>query len=141
MLETLNKVEGLDQRLILGRRAKRQHVGQAKQFGSVGPKKTPHQGPIIIVVVGRDVLVTFPKDFGSTISVQNISHALAQGGVIVRRVEGLIEDIREDREHLFFKLAILVLQLFEVLLAEVVVRRMRLRSISTNWSRVWTWAW
>jgi hypothetical protein len=31
-------------------------------------------------------------------------------------VEGPIEDIREDREHLFFELAIVVLELFEALL-------------------------
>ena len=69
-----------------------------------------------MMMVGRDVLVTLSKDFGSTILRQNIAHALAQHRVIVWRVEGLMEDIRKDCEHLFFELAIVALQLFEVLL-------------------------
>jgi len=77
VLETLDKVEGLNQRLMLRRRAKRQHVGQAKPLGPVRPIKPPHQGPVILMVGGRDVLVTLSKDFGSTILRQNIPHALA----------------------------------------------------------------
>ena len=67
VLEALDEVEGLDQRLILRRRAKGEHVGQTEQLGPIRAIKAPHQGPIIVVVVGRHLLVTFPKGFGSTI--------------------------------------------------------------------------
>ena len=52
VLEPLNKVESLDEGLILRRRMEGQQMGQAKEFGSVRPIKAPHQGPIVIVVVG-----------------------------------------------------------------------------------------
>ncbi len=46
---------------------------------------------------------------------EKIPHSLAQGGVIVWGVDRLIEHVGEDRQHLFFQLAMLVMQLLEVL--------------------------
>jgi hypothetical protein len=42
VLETLNKVKGLNQRLILRRRMERQQMRQSKELSSVGPIKAPH---------------------------------------------------------------------------------------------------
>jgi len=45
---------------------------------------------------------------------EKIPDSLAQGGVIVWRVDRLIEHVSEDRQHLFFQLAMLVVQLLEL---------------------------
>ena len=77
VLKALDEVKRLDQRLILRRRAKGEHVGQTEQLGPVRAIKAPHQGPVIVVVVCRHVLVTFPKGLGSTIVLENVAHPLA----------------------------------------------------------------
>ena len=82
VLEALDEVEGLHQRLIVRRCAKREHVGQAEQLGPIGAIQAPHQGPIIVVVVGGDLFVAFPEGFRATIVLENIPDSLAQGGVL-----------------------------------------------------------
>jgi hypothetical protein len=42
VLKALDKVEGLNQRLIMRRRAKHEHVGQAEQLSPIGAIKPPH---------------------------------------------------------------------------------------------------
>ena len=77
VLEALDEVEGLHQRLILCRRAKREHVGQEEQFGPIGTIQAPHQGPIVITVVGRDLLVLIAQCLGAPMAYsQNIGPRL-----------------------------------------------------------------
>ena len=66
-------------------------------------------------MVGGDLLVAFSQGFGTPIALENVPHPLAQCRVIFRCLDGLIKDIGKDRQHLFFKLAMSVLQLLELL--------------------------
>ena len=67
-------------------------------------------------MVRRHLLVLFPQRFGAPMRVQQVADAVAQRGVlIVRDVNRVLEDLREDREHLLFQLTMLLVQLFEPL--------------------------
>ena len=66
VLKALDEVQSLDQRLIVRRRAKGKHVGQTEQLGPVRAIKTLYQGPVIVIMVGRHLLVTFSQGLGSS---------------------------------------------------------------------------
>ena len=120
VLEALDKVEGLEQGLVVRRRAKREQVGQPEEFGPIRAIKAPHQGPVIIMVVGGDLLIALPQRFGAPMRLQQVADAVAQGGFLVfRGVDRLVEDLGKDRQHLLFQLAMLVVQLFEPLFGGV----------------------
>ena len=133
VLEALDKVEGLDQRLILRRRAKREQVGQTEQFGPIRAIKAPHQGPIIIVVVGRDLLVACPAGLQRHHSAVKMSRtpwpkaALSSGVWIVSSMTSA-----KTASICSSSSRCCSCSSWRCFLAEVVVRRMRLRSISTN---------
>ena len=71
-------------------------------------------------MVGGHLLVPLPQRFGSPMRVQQVSDAVAQRGFLVfRDVNRVVEHLREDREHLLFQLAMLLVQLFEPLFGGV----------------------
>jgi hypothetical protein len=82
--------------------------------GSVLPIDGPHQRPVVVVVVGGDLLITFAQGFGTPIIFQDVPHALAQGGIIVRVENGFVDDFSKDGQHVFFEFAVLILELLEL---------------------------
>src|SRR5262249_19209850 len=60
VLEALNEMESLNQRLIVGRRTEREHVRQTEQLGPIRAIKAPQQGSIVIVVIGGHLRVAVP---------------------------------------------------------------------------------
>ena len=120
VLEALNKGQGIEERVLLGRGVQRQQVGQPEEFRTIRPIKTPHERPIVIMMVRRHLLVPFPQRFGAPMRVQQVPDAVAQRGVLLdREVNRVVEHLREDREHLLFQLAMLLVQFFEPLFGGV----------------------
>ena len=120
VLEALNKAERVEQGVVVRRRAKREQVGQPEEFGAIRAIKAPHQGPIVVMVVGGHLLVPLPQRFGAPMRFQQVADTVAQRGFLVfRDVDRLVEDLGEDCQHLLFQLAMLLVQLFEPLFGGV----------------------
>src|SRR5262244_2528776 len=67
------------------------------------------------MVVGGDLFVACPEGFSAPMVFEKIPYSLPQGSVIVWRVDRLLDHVGEDRQHLFFQFAMLVVQLLELL--------------------------
>ena len=92
-------------------------------------------------MVGGHLLVLLPQRFGAPMRFQQVADAVAQRGFLVfRDVDRVVENLRETASICSSNSRCCSCSSLSRSLAAVVVCRMRLRSISTNWSRVWTGA-
>ena len=63
--------------MVVGRRVKREQVGQPEEFRAVRAIKAPQQGPVVIAVVGGDLLVLVTQGFGASMGLQQLADAVA----------------------------------------------------------------